>query len=63
MLQIKISNREKSIVSIYNILGKIIKTQTIFGSDQINVNDLSSGIYILKATQGTATISKKLIKQ
>lgn len=63
VLQIKISNREKSIVSIYNILGKIIKTQTIFGSDQINVNDLSSGIYILKATQGTATISKKLIKQ
>ena len=62
-LNIKLSNTNKTEIDIYNILGKRVLNKTIIQSQSISIEHLSSGIYILKITQGNASISKKLIKQ
>ncbi|GGG59052.1 endonuclease [Bizionia arctica] len=62
-LNIQLNKSEETQIDIFNILGKRVLTKTIRQSQSINVENLNSGIYILKIKQGDATISKKLIKQ
>jgi surface protein len=47
-------------VSIYNVLGKLVLSQTI--SKEIDVNNLQSGIYIIKITDEQKEIVRKFIK-
>lgn len=47
-------------VSIYNVLGKLVLSQTI--SKEIDVNNLQSGIYIIKITEEQKEIVRKFIK-
>lgn len=61
-LQISLNNSESTDVSIYNILGKLIYKHKLQASGSINTTQLKSGVYILKITQGSKSISKKLIK-
>lgn len=63
ILNIEFSNSNKTEIEIYNILGKRVFTKIINQSQSINIESLITGIYILKITQGKATVSKKLIKQ
>jgi len=63
ILNIKFNNSIETQIEIYNILGKRVLTKTMNQSQSINVENLNTGIYILKITQGNSSISKKLIKQ
>jgi hypothetical protein len=47
-------------VSIYNVLGKLVLSQTI--SKEIDVKQLSKGIYILKIADEQKEIVRKFIK-
>jgi surface protein len=47
-------------VSIYNVLGKLVLSQTI--SKEIDVKQLSKGIYILKVIDGQKETTRKFIK-
>jgi hypothetical protein len=47
-------------VSIYNVLGKLVLSQTI--SKEIDVKQLSKGIYILKIIDGQKETVRKFIK-
>ncbi len=49
-------------VKIYNLSGNVVYSSNISSrSVEVNVNDLSTGIYLVKLTLGEATISKKII--
>lgn len=48
-------------VQIYSVIGKIVFTQTISGTTNINVDTLQQGVYIARMTNGTNTIQKKLV--
>lgn len=62
-LNIQLNSTEKTQIEIYNILGKRVLTKTIHQSQTIQLDNLNSGVYILKLTQNNSTISKKLIKK
>lgn len=62
-LNIQLNSTEKTQIDIYNILGKRVLTKTIHQSQSIQLENLNSGVYILKLTQNNSTISKKLIKK
>ena len=47
-------------VSIYNVLGKLVLSQTI--SEEIDVNQLSKGVYILKVIDEQKETTRKFIK-
>jgi len=63
ILNIHFKNSKETNIEIYNILGKRVLTKTINQSQSINIENLNTGIYILKIKQGNSSISKKLIKQ
>ena len=54
------NSNESKVIEIYNVLGKRVLSE-ITNSDRLNVQALSTGIYLLKITQGEATSTKKLI--
>lgn len=62
VLHIKLNSAKKTQVEIYNILGNLVISKTIYDSETIQTERLSNGMYILRLTQGSSTISKKLIK-
>lgn len=56
-----IENVENSNIYIYNTLGKLVKkVQDISETTEINVSDLSNGIYVVKIQKGTAIQTKKI---
>lgn len=50
---------EKEII-IFDVLGKKV-LQTVISSKELNVSNLSSGVYIIKINEGDASASRKLI--
>jgi hypothetical protein len=52
---------EKEII-IFDVLGKKV-LQTIINNKELNVSNLSPGVYIIKITEEGATSSRKLIVQ
>ena len=50
---------DKEII-IFDVLGKKV-LQTILSSKELNVSNLSPGVYIIKITEENATTSRKLI--
>jgi len=52
---------EKEII-IFNVLGKKVM-QTTLSTRELNVSNLSPGVYIIKITEEEATSSRKLIIQ
>ena len=59
-ITIKSNTNEKLNVAIFNVLGKRMKTE-INDKNQVRIDDLSAGIYMLKISKGSATITKKLL--
>ena len=47
-------------VEIFNVLGKKV-LETIITSKEVNVSNLTSGVYIIKIKEGDATATRKLI--
>ncbi|WP_438988457.1 endonuclease [Polaribacter sp.] len=55
---------EKATINIYNVLGKLVQSETIKNvNSSINVSKLSKGMYLLKLYTQNQSISKKFIKQ
>ncbi|PKB16332.1 T9SS type A sorting domain-containing protein [Flavobacterium sp. 5] len=52
---------EKEII-IFDVLGKKV-LQTVISTKELNISNLSPGIYIIKITEEGATSSRKLIVQ
>src|SRR5690606_29123197 len=61
-LHINLNNSFETTVEIYNVLGRRMLNQTIQDSEILSTENLSTGVYILKLTQGNQSITKKLIK-
>ena len=50
-------------INIYNALGQIVKSENISeNKNNIDISNLSKGIFIIKINFGSTNISKKLIK-
>lgn len=47
-------------VNIYDVLGKKIISQTLFGKE-LNVSKLTSGVYILKIKEEEFSVTRKLV--
>jgi endonuclease I/chitodextrinase len=62
-LHINLNNSFETTVEIYNVLGRRMLNKIIQNSDVLSTENLSTGVYILKLTQGNQSITKKLIKQ
>jgi Secretion system C-terminal sorting domain/PKD domain len=64
MLKYDNPGNEKVQLNIYNILGKIVKSEMLNQKLQgINISDLSNGIYMLAIRSKNITINKRLIIQ
>lgn len=48
-------------VSVYDILGKQVKNETLGSDNRLNVSSLKSGVYIMRILQDNATVTKKLV--
>jgi endonuclease I/chitodextrinase len=60
---IYIKTRDNTDVHIYNVLGKLVKyTEITELNNNIDVSNLSKGIYILKMSVDKKSVTKKLIK-
>ena len=59
-VNIKSRSSEVLTVAIYDVLGKQVINQTI-ANEKLNVSNLKSGIYIMKASQNDAITIKKLV--
>jgi predicted extracellular nuclease len=58
------TTHKEASVQIYNVLGKLIKTASISQSNkEIDISNLSKGIYLVKIHMDTKFITKKLIKK
>ena len=53
------NDSDKEII-IFNVLGKKV-LQTMISSRELNISNLSSGVYIIKINEGEATATRKLI--
>ncbi|MBF0693807.1 MAG: T9SS type A sorting domain-containing protein [Flavobacterium sp.] len=53
------SQQDKEI-TIFDVLGKKV-VQTILNSKELNISNLSPGVYIIKIREGEATATRKLI--
>lgn len=61
-LNINLANEEQTIIEIFDVLGKRVYSKKLLSSGSINLQNLKTGVYIIKFTQKNKTVSKKLIK-
>ena len=47
-------------ITIFDVLGKKV-IQTVLNSKELNISNLSPGVYIIKIREGEATATRKLI--
>ncbi len=63
-ITIQSSSNDLKLVKIYNILGhEVLQTMASGMQSDINLSDLSEGIYFVKATQNGEEFSHKIIIQ
>jgi len=63
-LSIEDSNNEDLTLSIYNVIGTLVKSETLKQNTlQINIGDLSNGVYMVSLKTNDMTENKKLIIQ
>ncbi len=61
-LHIALVNPIETKVELFNVIGSKVLSKTITRSETLKTSNLTSGVYILRVTQGNTTLSKKLIK-
>ncbi len=59
-INITTSNSDAMNVTVYDMLGKQVKNETV-SNNRLDVSNLNTGIYILKITQNDASTTKKLV--
>ena len=53
--------KEQAQIRIVNVLGEVVKTETINGASKLDINDLNAGVYFIQDSKsGKAT---KFIKE
>jgi len=62
-LTVDLKSNTDTDIEIYDILGKRVFKKNISKTSHLNLQDLKTGIYIVKITQGNSTVTKKLVKQ
>jgi hypothetical protein len=63
-VQLSLSANKTAVYSIYDMLGRCLKTGTAANGDSISVKELAPGIYsVLLLVDGVKTETKKIIKQ
>ncbi|NNK27359.1 MAG: T9SS type A sorting domain-containing protein [Flavobacteriaceae bacterium] len=60
ILNIATSNNQILQIAVFDLLGKQVINQSI-ANNRLNVSQLQGGIYVMKITQGSNSVSKKLI--
>jgi hypothetical protein len=61
-LTVRTSSIDQKEVALFNVLGRRVFTQTFSGTqDTFDVSNLSSGIYILKVTEGSRIATQKIV--
>ncbi len=64
ILNIETTNNENFSYAIYDLSGKQVQTETVLpASNQININHLSNGIYIIHLTSQNSKTTHKIIKE
>jgi hypothetical protein len=56
-------NAQNAVLAIYNGAGVIVHKQTINNMQQVNVQQLSAGVYYLSIQQGSKQFNLKMVKQ
>lgn len=58
------SNGNSSLVTIYNTTGRVVKTIQVenSGINEVDINDLSKGVYIIHIQSGGKTVAEKFVK-
>lgn len=63
VMTVTISNSEKGIIEIYNVLGeKVLSASLLSATSNLNLSDLKSGIYLATIKTSTTTTTKKIVK-
>ncbi len=63
IMKIKLPNTDYSEVKIYNLLGEEIRSYSFSErTNNINLSELNSGVYMAKIKTGNKTVTKKIIK-
>jgi len=61
-IYIKNSAEGKSTVCVLNSTGQQLISEVVSGLQKINLTNLNTGIYLIRVTNGTRTIVKKVIR-
>ncbi len=63
LLEINFIENLDAKISLYNLLGKVVMTESVTNSESIklDINTLNQGIYILKIDANNTSISKKIV--
>ncbi|MEP1488248.1 MAG: T9SS type A sorting domain-containing protein [Algibacter sp.] len=62
--QFTITNSINSIISVYNIIGKLMMRRSIkSNSEDVNISDFNSGLYFVEINNNGIMTSKKIIKK
>ena len=58
------TNTKYDFISIFNIQGELIQQQPLLNStSEINISNLTSGMYVIKATNPETYIVKRFVKE
>jgi len=60
---ITFTNPSKSTLNVYNINGAIVKSYQIDGSTQVDLSQLTSGVYVLEVKSASANYKVKFTKE
>jgi len=58
---VEVSNNDKQTLSFFDINGKLILSQTIYSTTNIDASNFNAGIYSLNITNTQGTLTKKLV--
>jgi uncharacterized repeat protein (TIGR03803 family) len=61
--QLTIKVNQQAQIKIVNILGEVVKTETVIGASTIDVSNLTAGVYIVKISDGRTTKQSSVIIQ
>ncbi len=58
---VEVSNNDKQTLSVFDINGKLILSQTIYNTTNIDASTFNAGVYSLNITNTQGTLTKKLV--
>ncbi|HXD94227.1 MAG TPA: FG-GAP-like repeat-containing protein [Bacteroidia bacterium] len=58
---VEVSNNDKQTLSVFDINGKLILSQTIYSTTNIDASTFNAGVYSLNITNTQGTLTKKLV--